>query len=363
MTEPSDSGVSPQQQPSPEDEIILLGLVSVLLGRWKLVIGLPLGAAFATAVISLIVPSTFTARTAFVPELGSQALVRGGLAGLASQFGISLPTEGGQSPQFYANVLKSQQILNRVLLTRFPDPRSAANPPGSSTLLAVLEVEGDSLADSLHYGRKRLDELVSARVDAQTNIVTLAVDSRYPALAAAVANSFVEYLNEFNTKTRQSQARERRRFVEQQLVAADQDLQQAEEAIKQFYERNRTWQQSPQLTFENERLQRQVQLRQEIALTLRREYETARIGEVNDTPVITVVYAAIPPQERSKPKRKLLVVLAFMVGGFISVITAFSQELVERERARDEGEYRKFISRWSAMKSELWSMLWRWKTH
>src|SRR5205823_6630604 len=136
------------------------------------------------------------------------------------------------------------------------------------------------------------------------------LDAAYPVLAAAVANRFVAYLNDFNTKSRQSQARERRKFIEQRLADGEGELRTAEESLRTFYERNRSWQQSPQLVFEEGRLRRQVEIRQEVYLTLRREYETARIEEVNDTPVITVIDRAVPPREKARPQRKLLVVLA-----------------------------------------------------
>ena len=326
----------------PEDEISLLELVNVLLRRRRVVFGLPLAAAFLTAAISLVLPPTYTASTAFVPESRSQGRVPAGLAGLAGQFGVSLGGEASQSPQFYAEVVKSRELADRVLLTRFPDPRGEHNPADSATLLQILRVDGDDLANSLHDGRKALADRVSVRVDNQTNIVTLSVDSRYPALAAEVANRFVLYLNEFNAQTRQSQARERRRFVEDQVTDAERDLRAAEEDLKTFYERNRSWQQSPQLVFEEGRLRRQVEIRQEVYLTLKREYETAKIEEVNDTPVITVVDPAVPPQERSKPKRKLLVVLAFVLSGMVGVFWAFGAEYVERARREDEGEYEEF---------------------
>ena len=331
-----------------EEEVSLLELVNVLLRHWQLVIGPAIIAALLTAVISMVVPPTFTATTAFVPEAGVQAELPAGLAGLAGQFGLSLGSGASKSPQFYAQVLLSRELLNRMLLTRFADPRSHRDPPDTTTLLQILQVEGDSLAESLHNGRKELDELISVNVASQTNILTLSVDSRYPLLAAAVTNRFVLYLGDFNTQTRQSQARERRRFVEDRLAEADRELQDAAQAIKQFYERNRTWEQSPQLRFEHEQLQRHVQVRQELALTLGREYETARIAEVNDTPVITVIYPATPPQERSKPKRKLLVAIAFVLGGFTGMVSAFGAELWDRGRQLDkrhQAEFRRLIIR------------------
>jgi uncharacterized protein involved in exopolysaccharide biosynthesis len=266
------------------------------------------------------------------------------LSGLASQFGISLGGDAIQLPQFYAQVLQSRDILDRILLTRYPDPRSEHNPPDSATLLAVLEVDGNSLADSLHAGRVALAHLISVSVDRLTGIVTLNVDSRYRELAAAVANKFIEYLNEFNTQTRQSQAHERRRFIEGRMQSAEQELRRAEEDLKTFYQRNRTWQQSPQLLVEEDRLRRQVQLRQEVYLTLNREYETARIEEVNDTPVITIIDRAVPPQKKSKPKRRLMVILGFVLGAMMGVFGAFGVEFLERSRASEVEDYREFQS-------------------
>jgi uncharacterized protein involved in exopolysaccharide biosynthesis len=232
--------------------------------------------------------------------------------------------------------------MDRVLLARYANPHLDRMPSDSGTLLTMLGVHGDDQADSLHKGRKLLDKLVSVRVDNQTSIVTLSAASKYPTLAADVANRFIFFLNEFNAKTRQSQARERRSFAQQQVGEAERELRGAEDQMKTFYERNRSWQQAPQLMFEEGRLRRQVEIRQELYLTLKREYETARIEEVNDVPVITVIDSAALPKEASKPRRGLLIVIAFILGGMVSVFGAFAADYIARTRVEHEGEYREF---------------------
>jgi uncharacterized protein involved in exopolysaccharide biosynthesis len=189
-----------------------------------------------------------------------------------------------------------------------------------------------------------LDRVVSVDVDNLTNIVSVSVDSRYPALAAQIANRLVEYLSEFNTKTRQSQARARRLFVEARVQEAETDLGQSERDLKTFYERNRSWQESPQLVFEEGQLRRQVDLRAEVQRTLRREFETARIEEVNDTPVITVIEPAVPPTQPSEPRLGMLLGVALLFSGFFAVSWAVGARFVERARMSHSGHYGEFLA-------------------
>ena len=329
----------------PEEQGGVIETVNALLRRWRLLVGLPVLAAVVTAIVTLLTPATFTATASFVPEVGRQARLPSALQGLAAQLAISTGAEPSQSPRFYADLVMSRELLERILLSQYPAPRQMKRLEDSTTLLRTLAVKGRDLADSLENGTKRLRRLVTVSVNDQTDIVTLTMDSHYPVIAAAVANRFVEYLNDFNTETRQSQARERRRFVEERVVDAESALNAAEEAVKTFYQTNRSWQQSPQLAFEEARLRRQVDMRQELYLTLEREYEKARIDEVNDTPVITVIDSAVPPRKRSRPKRTRNVVLAVFLAILAAVFLGLAAEYVERLSHENEAGYAELMTR------------------
>jgi len=168
----------------------------------------------------------------------------------------------------------------------------------------------------------------------------VSVDSHDPDLAAAVANRLVDYVNEFNAKTRQSKARMRRLFVEGRIADSEGELRSIEDQLKTFYQRNRSWDQSPELRVEEGRLRRQVEIRQEVVLTLRREYEMARIEEVNDSPAITVIDPAVPPLEKSKPRRAFLVALGLSIGGALGLLGAVCVEYLDRLRGNQAPEYR-----------------------
>jgi uncharacterized protein involved in exopolysaccharide biosynthesis len=111
-------------------------------------------------------------------------------------------------------------------------------------------------------------------------------------------------------------------FIDERLRLASADLAAAEDAVRGFLQRNRQYQDSPSLQFEYTRLQRSLTVQQELFLDLRRQLDAAKIAEVNDLPVISVIEPAIAPKRKSGPSRKkwLLVSLLLVVGGAAGVV-------------------------------------------
>jgi uncharacterized protein involved in exopolysaccharide biosynthesis len=181
-------------------------------------------------------------------------------------------------------------------------------------------------------------------VDNATNLVRVTVDARHPQLAAAIANRLTEYVNEFNLQHRQTHAKQRRAFVERRVSEAGRLLREAEEALEAWLRSNRRWESSPELRFENQRLQRRIDLRQEVYVSLNRDLETASIEEVNDTPLITVIDPAISPRRPSKPNRLLWTVLGLMAGGIGGVGFAFGREYWDNARTQQPREYRELVT-------------------
>ena len=132
----------------------------------------------------------------------------------------------------------------------------------------------------------------------KTGVVELEVTAGNPGLAQEINQRLIDLVNEFNLRTRQSQAANERAFTERRLEEVRQELRATEDGLQSFLQRNRDYTNSPALTFQVERLQREVSMRQEVFTTLAQEFQQAKIEEVRDTPVITVVEA---PSLRSVP--------------------------------------------------------------
>ena len=68
---------------------------------------------------------------------------------------------------------------------------------------------------------------------------------------------------------------------------------------------------------------REYKFRESLVTILLRQYETAKIKEAQDPVVIQLLSPPTVPEIRSKPQRRKIVVLATLLGGFLSVFLAF----------------------------------------
>jgi uncharacterized protein involved in exopolysaccharide biosynthesis len=286
----------------------------------------------------------YTGTTTFTPETSPTSSLAGslaGLAGLAGQLGVTSATSS-VSPDFFAKVLHSREILRSVLESEFPDRAGPQRP-----LLDVLEVSGDSPEQRLQQGTRQLETRTEATIDRRTGIVTLSVEMPSRELAAGVANRMVDLLNRFNLERRQSQSREERRFSGDRLATAERELRAAEKAHLAFLQRNRAYSESPLLTFEDNRLAREVQLKQEVFLTLTKNYEEARISEVRDTPVLTVIDSAVPPVMRTRPRRLVGTVVAGLLAALVGVVLAYAFDFRKKARSEARSDYRELQEAWN----------------
>jgi uncharacterized protein involved in exopolysaccharide biosynthesis len=313
-------------------------LAAVLMGHWRLVLGVPLGVGLLAAGVTLLLPKAFESRVLILPEdnpVGAPT----GLANVASQFGITLPSEPGRSPAFYGELIRSGAILGDVLHGRYRVATSEGMDSADSSMLDLLGIRGATPRHQTEAGVERLRRMTSVDVRA-TGLIDIRVRAPDPQLSMLIAERYVEEVNRFNAVRRQSQARQRRVFVDERAAAADSELRMAEDSVRAFYESNREWQSSPRLMFEEGRLRRQLELRQELLLTLRRELESARIAEVNDAPVVTVIEPPVAATRHVTPKRTYIVIgatgLAFLLVSFGLFAREYRAQMAATDAAYDE---------------------------
>lgn len=303
-----------------------------LLDGWRLIerhrlvmLALPLLVATIAVVYGLARPRQYTSASAFMGASGD--LARSGLMGLAAQYGFRMPSaDVSQSPQFYADLLRSRQVLDSVVNGRY-QYRAEDGAVRVGTLADVFESTGETPRLRNENAMLVLDQRTNITVGRETGVVRLSVSTRWPEISSAIASRYLELLNHFNVATRQSRASAERRFTQARLREAEGDLRASEDRLKEFRRLNRRYEGAPALEAENDRLQRDVSIRQQVYSTLLQAYEQARIDEVRDTPVITIVEQPYLPV---RPDRRGLLRLAIL-GALVGAIVAAGYVLL-RER-------------------------------
>jgi uncharacterized protein involved in exopolysaccharide biosynthesis len=320
----------PVRRPA-DDEISLWEVLAVLLRRRGTIVLTTVVVAGLAAAFAQFRPLTYTTSASFRPQ--GNEVSNSQIMALASQFGVNVGGAGGEeaSPAFYAELLTTREILSR-----------AANQPysvegvGSVMLKDLLEIEEDTepLRDEETIEWLR-EEAVSVSTGRETGTVTISVKTEWPDLSQAIAADLLDEVARFNLDTRQSQAASERQFIEARVKAGEVELTEAEDALRAFLEGNRQWQNSPMLSFQHDGLMREVTLRQSVLTTLVQSYEQARITEVRDTPVITVLQVPFLPPGNDPRRRVLTAALGIVLGGMLGIVLAF---LVEAFRRPSEGD-------------------------
>lgn len=332
--------------------ITFLTLINMLLRRrWLVLTLVPLTAILL--VVATWLTRDFAARSVFVPQSSTSASRLGRLSGLAEQFGVDLGLGGGgESLDFYASLLTSREILLAACSTEFSVAATSRRVAMTGTLFDLYRVDGPSERRRQQTAVRKLERDVTVSSDLASGMVTLVVEAPWPDLAEALNRRLLDLLEDFNVHRRQSQAGAERAFLEQRIAVAGRELQAAENMLRDFYEQNRSYQESPRLIAEAARLNRQVELRQQVYIVLARALEESRIDEVRDTPVLTLVER---PEGTAKPAVRLRTrgILGLVLGAALSLGIIFGGEHLARQRQVNPEEYRDFSELTRALVREV----------
>lgn len=324
--------------PGDDGQISLLVVANVLL-RWRrtilscIIAGGLLGVGFG-----LLSTRVYTSSATFLPQ-GAEA-ANSGIAQAASQFGFRVPTGAGVwGPPMYVELLRMRALLEPIV---FDTVTVAEESSRRIRIIDLLQVSAPSPDRRIELGVRRLAKMVKSKEVKALNSVQLAVTTPWPSVSFAIAQRLVRGVNEFNLRTRKSQAVAERQFVEARVNDAESTMRDAENRLQDFLQRNRNIAGSPELAFERDRLQREFTLRQQMYSSLMQSRDDARIREVRDTPVITVLEDPRMPVLPDPRNVTLKGTLGALGGALLAILLAFVVEGVSRARRTPSEEAMEF---------------------
>ena len=156
----------------------------------------------------------------------------------------------------------------------------------------------------------------------------IALEVELEILSQYTSQSSDEYISK---KSRYDEIASQLKKFKQESARDDDDM------IRSFFP---TFDRVPQVTLDYLRLIRQVKIEETVYELLIKEYEKSRIEENRDTPTVQILDRAEVPEIRSRPKRKILVVVGGLVGlgwsALLSVlITLWRKEDKQRDTFKD----------------------------
>ncbi len=338
------------------EEISMIEILNVLLRHRRIIVWLPILAAVIVGTATFLQPRTYSASASFMPQI-PEGRSGSGAAALARSLGVNIGggDRPGGSPQFYADLLKTREVLRKAVETEYHFGGDAAGGERNATLVDVYEVEETPFTPGWRKGVEHLQDNLTVGVGRETGVIQIAVSAISPQLAEQILERLLELVNDFNLDSRQSQAQEEVRFISARMEEVHKELLKAKAKLQIFLQTNRQFQNSPELLFDHDDLQREVAMRQEIYTTLVQAREQARIDAVRDTPLLTVINSAVGsavPEGRGTVRRAIF---AFIVVFLMAVTGAFLWELLRRNRGEEGGDYLEFQQLMREAKKDLYS--------
>ena len=292
----------------PEDEVNLLDLLIVFAKHKKMILSVTFAAALLAAGLSFLLTIIYTASAKILPPQSSQSssinsLMQAQLGGLAGAAGGAL---GLKDPNaLYIAMLKSRNIGEK-LAHRFELQKVYQKQTMTDTLKAL--------------------EGATTIVSGKDEVITIEVDDSDPERASAMANAYIEELNNLMQTYALPEAGQRKQFFESQMKPAKDKLTDAEITLDR----------TPDTSLKYLDAVRNLKYQEAIWEILIKQFEVAKLDEAKDSPLIQVLDKAIPPEMKSKPKRSLIVILGTLVAFFFAVLWAFVRESMSRAKQQPE---------------------------
>ena len=339
---------------SPDTMPSLVGVANIVIEKWRMLFGWALTCGLLAAGLAFFIEPSYVSSAAFVPQASGDASKAGGLAGLAGQLGVAIPSANQtQSPEFYVRLLRSRVLLESIARDSFVVAGGDRVPRPFAEL---FRIRANSSEQQLDRSVEKLRRIVTPSLVKLTGIVEVKVASPWPEVSQKIVADLLVGVDRFNVELRRAQANAERVFVEKRLTIARDSLRQAENRLQQFLVLNRQVSNSPGLTFERERLQRELSMSEQVFTTLTQSYEEVRLREVRDTPVISVLESPARASEPSSRYRVVIVLAAMFLGAFAALcLTLVSRSLQARTARGDAGAavFRAHFSKWRRQQNPL----------
>jgi len=322
-----------------EDTISLSDILLTMAKQLKVIVLTTFASVFLTFTYVQFIqqPQYVSHSTILLPESNTGL---GGLAGLASQFGVNVPNRSSadlSSPSLFPELIKSRKFAERILNKSFYSKEFDKE----LSLLAIFTY-GDGPPDKgldtlIQNAMGVLQGMISFKKEGSFSILTVKAGDPY--FARDLNKVVLGELQSLNRYFKGQHLNEKINFIKNRIESVGNDLKESEQALKIFREQNRQIS-SPALQLEYEYLNRDVEIQKGIYLTLKQQQELAKIEEVEKTTIVQILDEPQIPLSASNKNLKLNVLIAGILGIGFGIMVSFvrsyadNSDMDERKKLR-----------------------------
>ena len=340
-----------------DDEIDLVALVKTIWAGRKLIyysVGI---AILIGLIIAFTSPVKYSAQATLLPSAEKKGGGLGNLSALAGMAGINLGGMMGDASgipsELYPQVMGSYPFLKELIHQKFhfekyAEPRSLYDyrmadsiPSIGGTILkytiglpwtlknAIFSGKKEGIAQTIDYGVLSPSEeelgilleaqgMLTAEVDKKSGLVSITAEASEPVLAAQYVQKGVELLQKYVIDYKTQQARQNLDFVQQRFDEKKVEYENAQQAFFDFKDGHRNMV-TERVDLEYQRLSDAYDMASAVYKGLAQQLEQARIAVKEETPVFSVLEPVKVPQEKSAPKKSMILVVSIFLGGFLGL--------------------------------------------
>ena len=262
-------------------------------------------------------------------ELSDSSNILSQLSEYTETFGVSMPTK---SNYYIPDIIDSYSLKNEIVNKKWNSKKF----PNKTNLIEYWEINDYSFLEriitylklnfnnnffdkdlyDLNKAINKLDKLISVN-EAYSGLIEVEVLFEEPQLSADIANYISQYVINFVNKELKKFARKTKTFTEERFKIAENELIDSEDKLTDFRKEYPLINDTPELQLLRLRLARNVEVNQEVYITLRNQLEIAKIEESKERLFINILDKAYPSIKKEHPKIFLLLFI-FSFLGFLS---------------------------------------------
>ena len=317
------------------DEINLAAILDIIKLKKIFILKLTLFFTMIGLIYSLLATLYFRSTISMYPagELSQSSGVLGEFQGLAKTFGMGSlgPAPTYNIPDIINSRRLKKDIVQKIWKTQnFPEgsnlvtfweldkPKFFSPRKWISKFLPKGNFIADSNAKLIHEAILDLDDLITVREEI-SGLITVSIMMQDPTLAANIANYIANYVKDFISYEQHREAQRNREFVEDQKSDAKIQFELSEELLTSFRKKHPIPRDTPELQMQRSRLESGIEENRAVYITIRQQYEIAKIEEAKEKLLINILDIAEPAIKKDKPKRTLIVLLSLFGGFMVSI--------------------------------------------